>query len=302
VSDRYDDGGISGGTMVHPALQRLLRDIRERRVDVVVVYKIDRLGNLYYLLSNPVYIGKIRHRDEVYDGEHLPIVEPDVFSKAQALLGAQAPRRTKPDNADGTHLLTGILFDETGDRLSPTYVNKNGKRYRYYVSNRLVRARKNSTDGWRVPARQIESLVEDQLRRLFSNKVQLADWIQETGTAYSLELALGEADRIRGRYEIGSPAEKVHLLRIIFRRVELSQNALSLEVNRTAVVTALTASQSTLSSCRSVAAFHLHEIAIPLTLHKRGVETKLHLTNGLAASSFDPALIALIARAAGVDC
>jgi len=43
VADQYDDGGISGGTMERPALQRLLSDIRERRVDVVVVYKIDRL-------------------------------------------------------------------------------------------------------------------------------------------------------------------------------------------------------------------------------------------------------------------
>lgn len=43
VPDHYDDGGISGGTMERPALQRLLTDIRERRVDVVVVYKIDRL-------------------------------------------------------------------------------------------------------------------------------------------------------------------------------------------------------------------------------------------------------------------
>ncbi len=43
VADHYDDGGISGGTMERPALQRLLQDIRNRNVDVVVVYKIDRL-------------------------------------------------------------------------------------------------------------------------------------------------------------------------------------------------------------------------------------------------------------------
>ncbi len=43
VPDHYDDGGISGGTMERPALQRLLGDIRDRKVDPVVVYKIDRL-------------------------------------------------------------------------------------------------------------------------------------------------------------------------------------------------------------------------------------------------------------------
>ncbi|MTW18318.1 recombinase family protein [Rhodoplanes serenus] len=44
VPDRYDDGGFSGGTLERPALQRLIGDIEANRVDVVVVYKIDRLS------------------------------------------------------------------------------------------------------------------------------------------------------------------------------------------------------------------------------------------------------------------
>src|SRR6187455_1811197 len=40
---RYDDGGFSGGSMERPALQRLLGEIRSRRIDVIVVYKVDRL-------------------------------------------------------------------------------------------------------------------------------------------------------------------------------------------------------------------------------------------------------------------
>ncbi len=44
VPDHYDDGGFSGGTLERPALKRLLADIEEGRVDVVVVYKIDRLS------------------------------------------------------------------------------------------------------------------------------------------------------------------------------------------------------------------------------------------------------------------
>ena len=44
VPDYYDDGGISGGTLERPALQRLLRDIEAGRVDVIVCYKIDRLS------------------------------------------------------------------------------------------------------------------------------------------------------------------------------------------------------------------------------------------------------------------
>ena len=44
VPDRYDDGGYSGGTLERPALARLLADIEARRIDTVVVYKIDRLS------------------------------------------------------------------------------------------------------------------------------------------------------------------------------------------------------------------------------------------------------------------
>ena len=44
VPDRYDDGGVSGGTLERPALKRLLADIEAHAVDIVVVYKIDRLS------------------------------------------------------------------------------------------------------------------------------------------------------------------------------------------------------------------------------------------------------------------
>jgi site-specific DNA recombinase len=43
ICDRYDDGGYSGGSMVRPALQKLLIDVQARRIDVIVVYKVDRL-------------------------------------------------------------------------------------------------------------------------------------------------------------------------------------------------------------------------------------------------------------------
>src|SRR6478672_4477074 len=44
IRDRYDDGGFSGGTLERPALQRLLADIEQGRIDIIVVYKIDRLS------------------------------------------------------------------------------------------------------------------------------------------------------------------------------------------------------------------------------------------------------------------
>jgi site-specific DNA recombinase len=44
VADRYDDGGVSGGTLDRPALERLLADVEAGRIDIVVAYKVDRLS------------------------------------------------------------------------------------------------------------------------------------------------------------------------------------------------------------------------------------------------------------------
>ena len=43
LPDRYDDGGLSGASLERPALQQLLAEVRQGRVDVIVVYKVDRL-------------------------------------------------------------------------------------------------------------------------------------------------------------------------------------------------------------------------------------------------------------------
>ncbi len=59
IPDHYDDGGISGGTMERPALQRLLEDIKSGKVDIVVVYKIDRLSRSMF-----DFLGMIKFFDE----------------------------------------------------------------------------------------------------------------------------------------------------------------------------------------------------------------------------------------------
>ena len=59
LPDRYDDGGISGGTMERPALQRLMADIRAGKIDIVVVYKIDRLSRSMF-----DFLGMVKFFDE----------------------------------------------------------------------------------------------------------------------------------------------------------------------------------------------------------------------------------------------
>jgi DNA invertase Pin-like site-specific DNA recombinase len=303
--DRYDDGGFSGGSMERPALQKLLADIEEGRIDVVVVYKVDRLtrsladfaklvelfdshnvsfvsvtqsfnttssmgrltlnvllsfaqferevtgerirdkiaaskrkglwmggvvplgyrvearkllvdeseaalvrlifarylelgslqalqrelrergvhtrsrqltsgkiigdvpltnGPLAYILKNRHYLGELNHKGKSYPGDHAAIVPVDLFEAVQRKLAENLNRRdTRRSRSEA--LLLGKIFDDRGNRMSPSHTLKKGVRYRYYVSSPLVQGRKGEAGlVKRVPAVEVEKLVIGALR------------------------------------------------------------------------------------------------------------------------------------------
>ena len=113
-------------------------------------------GPLAALLQNPIYIGKVRHRDQIYDGQHEAIIDPDLFAKVQAILKSNRQDRRLGRNAKSPSLLTSMLFDPDGRLMSPSHANKGSRRYRYYQT-RLGPGEKELV--WRLPAGEIERLV-----------------------------------------------------------------------------------------------------------------------------------------------
>jgi hypothetical protein len=122
-------------------------------------------GMLRYLLRNRIYIGEIAYRGAVYQGEQKPIIDRAIFDAVQRLLTDNAvERKTKHQNSNA--LLTGLLFDDRGNRMTPTYSRKRGARYRYYISHALLQSRKHEAGSvTRVPAHEVEEAVLDALRR-----------------------------------------------------------------------------------------------------------------------------------------
>ena len=326
LPDRYDDGGFSGGSMDRPALQRLLADVRGGLIDVIVVYKVDRLtralsdfaklvelfdghgvsfvsvtqafntttsmgrltlnvllsfaqferevtaerirdkiaasrrkgirtggptplgysvehkrlvvneeeaervriifrqylelgcltklagdlrergivtkammlssgsvrggipftkGPLHYLLRNRVYIGEIVHKGQYFAGEHEPIIDRDLFVAVQQALTSRANARTHSRINDAS-LLIGRVFDDRGNRMTPSTANKGGVRYRYYISAPLLQGRKEDAGSVsRVSAPDLEAAVVGALRQ----------WTAETAAAETSGDVAGFTDR-----------------------------------------------------------------------------------------------------------
>ena len=123
------------------------------------------VGPLAHLLKNRFYTGEVTYRGEVHRGEHEPILSRDLFEAVQEKLAANAIARQVRLRGSAA-LLTGRLFDDRGNRMSPTHANKKGARYRYYVSQALRQNRKAEAGRIaRVPAPETEKLVCDGVRR-----------------------------------------------------------------------------------------------------------------------------------------
>jgi DNA invertase Pin-like site-specific DNA recombinase len=123
------------------------------------------VGPLAHLLKNRFYIGEVNYRGEVYRGEHEQILSRDLFEAVQAKCAANAVDRQVRLRGSAA-LLAGRLFDDRGNRMSPTHANKKRVRYRYYVSQALLQNRKAEAGSIaRVPAPEVELLVCDCIRR-----------------------------------------------------------------------------------------------------------------------------------------
>ncbi len=127
------------------------------------------VGSLAHLLKNRFYIGEVVYRGEAHRGEHAPILDRDLFEAVQAKLTANTVARQVRLKGSPA-ILTGRIFDDRGNRMSPTHSNKLGVRYRYYVSHAILQQRKDEAGSiTRVPAPEIETLVLDGVRKHLSS-------------------------------------------------------------------------------------------------------------------------------------
>jgi site-specific DNA recombinase len=122
------------------------------------------VGALSHFLKNRFYIGEIAYRGEVHSGEHEPILDRSVFDQVQERLVTNSVERQLKLKSSPS-LLTGRIFDDRGNRMSPSHTNKDGVRYRYYVSNAIQQKRDGKVGSVsRVPASEIEELVIKAVR------------------------------------------------------------------------------------------------------------------------------------------
>src|SRR5262245_56285752 len=166
------------------SLSRLMADLRKQGI----VTKVRTLksgatvggipftrGPLAHLLRNRFYIGEVTFKGEVLAGEQPAIIEKDLFDAVQAKLTEQVNNhRTARMKSEA--LLAGRIFDDRGNRMTPSHVRKRGIKYRYYLSSALLQGQPERAGGVsRIPAAEIEGLVTRSVRDHLNPSAEIED-------------------------------------------------------------------------------------------------------------------------------
>lgn len=176
IFQRYVDVG---------SLNRLLEDLRDRNILTRVrTLSTGRTvggipftrGSLRHLLRNRFYVGEVIYKGEVCPAEHPAILDRDLFEAVQRKLEEQRTNHHSKVHAGSDSLLMGRIFDDRGNRMTPSFTRKGGTRYRYYVSSALLQGQAKLA-GYvrRAPAAEIEGLVLQTVRKRLKTSESILD-------------------------------------------------------------------------------------------------------------------------------
>jgi site-specific DNA recombinase len=245
-------------------------------------------GALYNLLSNPIYIGEIRHRRERYPGQHEPVVSRELWEQVQLQLGSHAARTGEGRKTTAlASPLAGKLFDENGEPLYVQGSAKGQRRYRYYVSKGLVNGAADCAEaGWRLSAPQLERTLTAAAAAILEDRAGIALASEAAGKDDQLPAVLKSAQAWAER--LRSTTESTSVLAELTERVELAREGvkLFLQLPFPTLGTANAKGRDGLALTRFV----------PMVMKRRGVEQRIVLGGGSSPTEVYQPLLKAVGR------
>ena len=243
-------------------------------------------GQLHYLLTNPVYRGRTRHGGADHEGQHPAIIDEDQWSRVQALLQQKSGRgRGAQAAARDPALLTGKLVDETGDRLTPTHTAKGTRRYRYYVSSRMISGPPDP-QGWRLPAAALEAQVAEAVRAQLARAVAGHTLLAVPDLSKHEQFAAALID-LADPAAASDAARRGRLLDLV-ESGTVGRETTTLQLRRSALAALIGVDPAEIADTAL-------SITAPTSIRRRGVEARLVI--GERPRDPDPKLLAPLARA-----
>ena len=259
-------------------------------------------GALYLMLQNRIYRGEITHKGNAYPGEHQPIVDKALWDEVQAVLAENRIDRATGSDAKQPSLLAGMIFDENGERLTPSHAVKKGTRYRYYVSASLITGTvKDSSKGRRIPAANLENLVITRLKTFLADRGALLDAIQDQcPDAVEQTRLISRARHIADELGTLAPDQTRAILMALLSRVDVRSDRVDIRICQRRLVELLAAQATNLPLERNEPdddPADVLTLTVMARLQRVGREMKMLVENTDDQTTADPGLLRIVARA-----
>ena len=262
-------------------------------------YKLSR-GALYLMLQNRIYRGEITHKGNAYPGEHQAIIEQALWDKVQETLAKNRVERATGVHSTHPSLLTGLVFDQNGERLTPTHAVKKGTRYRYYVSTSLVTGAQGGRDkGRRIPAGNLEGLVIERLRTFLTDQGALLDAVR-TKTVQDVSKLIERGRKIADSLQSSQTTTVKTTLMMLLTRVEVGSSRIDIRVSRAGLADLLAGKTPDLKKPRggeAKSAADVLTLKVPARLKRVGREMRMLVENADDRTPADRGLLRIVARA-----
>jgi DNA invertase Pin-like site-specific DNA recombinase len=187
-------------------------------------------GALYQILKNALYVGEVRHRDQVFPGEQEAIVSREVWEAVQSALADNTTRHGRGEGAKSPSLLVGCVEDDQGNRMIPSHTQRGKRRYRYYVAASLSLSREGIGEGGlRIPAHDLEAVVWSRVKDFLMSPTELLNGLGDVGGRQGQVIQL--AAKVVQDWEEKTQAFKRDWLKTFLSKVVVSPMSLLIQVN-----------------------------------------------------------------------
>ena len=188
---------------------------------------------LYALLANPIYVGEIHHKGNVYAGLHPALIEREIWDRVQEILAANRQGTQRGRTTPTISMLAGIVFEENGTPLIATHACKGRQRYRYYVSKNLQTG--IAGHGIRMPAPELEKAVSEELAKAFDLPLLIAGIARLEKDAETFRRLTPACTRMAQELRKRSP----ETFRKLVNRVEVLTDSIILKVSTASIASCL---------------------------------------------------------------
>ncbi len=200
---------------------------------------IDR-GLIYKLLNNKTYLGKLRHKDQWYEGKHKAIIDQKLWDDVHSILATNAHKRGNYTRAKVPFLLKGIVFGEDGRAMTTSwsFKKKSGRRYRYYISTHDTKEFAGASGLPRIPAAELEAAVVNQIRELLKappitqQVAAITTQNNQPVDEAQVTIALNQIDKV---WEQLFPDEQMRIIKLLVEKIVITPDSIDVRLRENGI-------------------------------------------------------------------